>query len=251
MFSGRQNISYYSRDNVIIWMMMAFQAGALNIGGMMACHSFVSHTTGYATIFGMTLVEVHDALPLLKVASIPIFFLLGSMLSGVFVDLRIQTHRTPKYYVVFAVMCFILLGVIIAAEHGSFGEFGEPLKLKRDFALIGLLCLACGLQNGAITSVSKAVVRTTHLTGITTDLGIGLVRILSGKKHQRHWPDEWKANFMRVGIILFFITGSATGAFFFLHYQFLGFILPLVTALYLASVATFSQVFKHRSELGN
>src|SRR6266568_4219998 len=35
-----------------------------------------------------------------------------------------------------------------------------------------LLCVAMGMQNSLVTRLSGAVVRTTHLTGVITDIGI-------------------------------------------------------------------------------
>ena len=71
-------------------------------------------------------------------------------------------------------------------ELGWFGEFGEPLRLKRDYLLLALLCTASGLQNAVVSSLSGSIIRTTHLTGTTTDLGIGLIRVLysTGDPHR-------------------------------------------------------------------
>jgi uncharacterized membrane protein YoaK (UPF0700 family) len=88
----------------------------------------------------------------------------------------------------------------------------------------------CGMQNGTITSVSKSVIRTTHLTGVTTDLGIGIIRFLYRNKLQSQSDEETKANFMRVGIIFFFGLGSALGAFAFDKLGYLGFVIPLITS---------------------
>ena len=90
MLYGNESIAQYSRSNVSIWMSMAFQAGILNIGGFMACHRFVSHITGFATYFGFELNQSIGGHPL-RMLEVPAFFLLGSMLSGVLVDLRLKT----------------------------------------------------------------------------------------------------------------------------------------------------------------
>lgn len=246
MLSGRENISHYNKSNVLVWMIMAFQAGALNTGGLMACHTFVSHVTGFATLVGMSIGSEqnwHDAFRLL---TIPLFFLIGSALSGVFVDLKIHTGRRPQYFMAFGAIFIILLSVTIGSQMQLFGVFGESLHLVRDYAFIGFLCLACGLQNGTITSVSRAVVRTTHLTGITTDLGIGIIRVLNHRKYPSKWPDEEKANLMRVGMISFFILGSAISAYGYSHFQYLGFILPLMTSAYLFALFSYVQFYKHK-----
>jgi uncharacterized membrane protein YoaK (UPF0700 family) len=95
------------------------------------------------------------------------------------------------------------------------------------------------LQNAALTSATGATIRTTHLTGITTDLGIGLIRAasLDDSDQRRRW--EVKANFLRLGTITSFMIGSAVGADLYLVYGYAGFILPAMIALYAMLIAYF------------
>ena len=62
-----------------------------------------------------------------------------------------------------------------------FGVMGANLELLVDVFLpstVILLCFLMGLQNAMITKVSKAEIRTTHVTGVVTDLGIEIGRLL-------------------------------------------------------------------------
>ncbi|MGE3758617.1 MAG: YoaK family protein, partial [Pseudobdellovibrionaceae bacterium] len=195
-------------------------------GGFLACHRFVTHITGFATHFGAE-VSKGQLFPALGVLAVPFFFLLGTMISAFFTDRRTQKNQKPLYSVVLTISTAVLGIVAVFGTIGWFGEFGEPLILSRDYILLALLCLTAGLQNAVITSASGAVVRTTHLTGITTDLGIGIVRVLNGPKDSPHRTLENKANLLRVGLIFYFIVGSAIGAFAFTAFQYLGFTLPL------------------------
>lgn len=77
MLYGNETISHYSKSNITIWMLMAFQAGVLNIGGFMACHRFVSHVTGFATFFGYELNQA-DSSHALGMLIVPLFFFIGS-----------------------------------------------------------------------------------------------------------------------------------------------------------------------------
>lgn len=242
---GNETISTYTRSNVAIWMALAFQAGLLNMGGYMACHTFVSHVTGYATLFGyeMNRQDFGFASGMLLV---PTFFLFGAMLSGVLVDLQVKLQRKPRYYVVFGVLFGLLLFVVISGFNGFFGKFGEPLTQSRDYTLMAVLCLACGVQNGTITLVSRSVIRTTHLTGVTTDLGIGLVRVMNSNLLKGKIDDEWKANFMRIGIILYFILGSASGYQLFHRWGFRGFLFPCGISGGLFFLTLYHQVIKAR-----
>jgi len=239
MLYGNESISTYTRSNIFIWMALAFQGGVLNIGGFLACGRFVSHVTGFATYFGVEATK-KDFLSALGMLVVPIFFLIGAILSGVLVDIRLKLHKRPKYYVVFGILFLLLLFIVISGFNGLFGDFGGPLRLA-DYFLLALLCLICGMQNGMITTVSRSVVRTTHLTGITTDLGIGIVRVLNQKKFADQMTDEVRANLVRVGIIFFFGFGSVVGGFSFIHAGYQGFLLPLmITGFLFAATLYFS-----------
>jgi uncharacterized membrane protein YoaK (UPF0700 family) len=240
---GNDTISAYSRTNVCIWMILAFQAGLLNIGGLLACHSFVSHVTGFATLFGLEANHNHF-LAASGMLLVPVFFLFGAMLSGYLVDLRLKLNKNPHYYVVFGVLFFLLLGVVVGGFNGVFGTFGEPLETKGDYTLLALLCLVCGIQNGTITLVSKSVVRTTHLTGVTTDLGIGLVRVINGWRLKGKIDGETSANFMRAGIIFFFAAGSTMGVALFENYAYRGFLFPMTISGLLFFASLYFQVIR-------
>lgn len=220
---------------------MAFQAGLINTGGFMACQRFVSHVTGFATFFGIDVGEAKYA-QALGMLTVPFFFLYGSMISGHLVDIKIKQHKQPQYYMAFGLMFALILIVLVGGMYDFFGEFGETYGGTKDNVLLALLCLVCGIQNGTITSVSKSVVRTTHLTGITTDLGIGLVRLFSYKKLSEHLNDELNALKMRVGIILSFGLGSVIGTITFLRVGYLGFLVPAITTGSLFFVTYYFQV---------
>lgn len=243
MLYGNESISYYSKTNIFTWMLMALQAGVINIGGFMACHRFVSHVTGFATFFGYELTRP-DPSHAIGMLVVPLFFLIGVMVSAQLVDIRLKLHKKPKYYISFGLIFLLLLLVFLTGINGYFGLFGAPLSGTKNYILLTFLCFICGLQNGTITSVSKSVIRTTHLTGLTTDLGIGLIRILNHSKIKEFYIEEKKATFMRLGIILFFGLGSVIGGFTFKLFSFYGFIIPVFTSGFLFVVMLYFQFFK-------
>jgi uncharacterized membrane protein YoaK (UPF0700 family) len=210
-------------------MSMAFQAGILNVGGFMACHRFVSHVTGFATFFGFEFNQPDNG-HAFGMLVVPLFFLLGSMLSGQLVDIRLKLHKRPKYYIAFGLIFLLLCFVFLFGIFGYFGKFGEAFELKRDYLLLILLCFICGIQYGTITSVSRSVIRTTHLTGVTTDLGIGIVRFLNRNKIKGEISNEAHANLMRMGIIFFFGLGSVLGGYVFSKLEYAGFFVPVITS---------------------
>ncbi len=244
MLYGNESISTYTPSNISIWMALAFQGGVLNIGGFLACGRFVSHVTGFATHFGVE-INRQDYSSALGMLLVPLFFLIGAILSGLLVDIRLKLHKRPKYYIIFGVLFLLLLFIVISGFNGAFGDFGGALSLN-DYGLLALLCLICGMQNGMITTVSRAVVRTTHLTGVTTDLGIGIVRVLHRKRLDSPIQEEFRAILVRIGIIIFFGLGSVVGGFAFTRLGYKGFVLPLfITGILFLSTLYFDRTRRH------
>src|SRR4051812_2049393 len=96
MLSGRESIAQFNPQNVAIWLSMAFQAGAINAGGFLACHRFVTHATGFATLFGTEFTQGHLTTAF-SMLSVPLFFLIGAMISGFFIDRRLRRNERPRY----------------------------------------------------------------------------------------------------------------------------------------------------------
>lgn len=220
------------RSVVFHWLLLGFNAGCINAGGFLATGRFVTHVTGFATLFGVDFQQA-GLLASLQILSVPVFFLIGAMIAGLLTDRAIHLKATPHYDYVMALCSACLLLAAAAGGSDYFGAFGESFHLKHTYLLLALLCLASGLQNGAITSSSGSSVRTTHLTGLTTDLGLGFARMLTFRKGDRR-REEWLANALRAGTILAFIIGSAAGAWLFSALRYRGFIVPGAIAAYAA-----------------
>lgn len=223
-----------TRHNIRVWLLLAFQAGAINAGGFIVCKRFVTHTTGFATHFAYELAQddINTAMGLL---SVPVFFLLGTMITSYFVDLPVVHHRKPNFRVPAVLIFLTVLAATVLGELGVFGVFGETMRRDKDYYFMVLLCLASGLQNALITNASGVVVRTTHLTGVTTDLGAGLVRLLFSdfRRDPHHVRKDQLASLARFGIIGAFVLGSTISALIFFRAEYLGFLLPVFTSLIL------------------
>lgn len=224
-----------------IWFLMAFQAGAINAGGFISSHRFVSHTTGFATHFGAEFASENWSAAI-SMASVPLFFLLGTMISAYFIDRRMACGKVPQYTFLVSIMAGLLFIAAFGGRSGWFGDFGGPHDVEPNYELLAILCLVCGIQNASITTASGAVIRTTHLTGITTDLGIGLMRAFAKGQSLSVQEKEKKATWMRMGIIFFFILGSTISSFLFYSEQFYGFLLP-------AGISSFLLLFDLKDRL--
>lgn len=228
--------SIRNKKHVLCWLILAFQAGAINAGGFLACHSYVSHVTGFGTMIGIKFAS-KNFLGALELFAVPISFLAGAIASGVLIDQRRESGKAPAYLTVMASIFLLLLFVLVFGLLGWLGKFGEPFELMGDIVQVSALCLACGLQNASITSATHGTIRTTHLTGILTDLGINLVRLSKVKRFSKEKYRQMVINKIRMGTFIFFSVGSALASLLYLKYEYFGFILPCLTSAILLNVS--------------
>jgi uncharacterized membrane protein YoaK (UPF0700 family) len=101
-----------------------------------------------------------------------------------------------------------------------------------------LLCFIMGLQNALITKVSKAEIRTTHITGIVTDIGIELGKLVYWNGATPPGQPRVVANRGRLKLLtalaLSFFTGGVVGAYGFKH---VGYIATVPLSLVLGMLA--------------
>lgn len=232
MFSHRFD-DRVSTTVVAHWFLLSFNGGAINSGGFLATGKFVSHVTGFATLFGEGIANRNFEVAF-GLLSVPFFFLIGAFIAGLLIDRPILRNERPyiDWVMGLSAACLFLAGG--GAETLHVGEFGELIGLKQSYVFLALLCMACGLQNGAISSSSGKSVRTTHLTGLTTDLGLGLSRVLTLNLRDDRVKNEIRANYLRIGSISSFVLGSAVGSAVFLKFGYQGFLLPALICCYVA-----------------
>ena len=218
-----------TRTTVFYWLLLSFNAGFINAGGFLATGRFVTHVTGFATLFGVDMVK-RQWLDAIGILSVPLFFLIGAFIAGLLIDRRVYRGQRPHYDYVMGLCCLALVVAGISGRFTDFVAFGVPESVGEAYVVLAALCMASGLQNAALTSSSGSSVRTTHLTGITTDLGLGLARLLSLKGGDKRLNFERQANRLRVGTIAAFIVGSTMGAIVFTQARYHGFLIPALIA---------------------
>lgn len=225
-------------SNRFTWALLAFQGGYVNAGGLLCLHIFVSHVTGFSTLFSKELIS-QSYMKSIYFLAVPFFFLLGAFFSSIFTEVRKSRNQSPIYIQILLTISFIFFLVAGLGQGGYFGHFGEPFENLNDFFLLSLLALSCGAQNAIITHYSGTIIRTTHLTGITTDLGIGLAKYFFSKDEV-----EGRMNKLRIDLIVSFIIGSLMGVVFFPKLKFLGFVVPAFLSLIIGY-----KLYKSRLEL--
>jgi uncharacterized membrane protein YoaK (UPF0700 family) len=166
-------------DRRLAWLLAA-TAGALNTAGFYTFGLYSSNMTGNVS----TLAE---HLGLAELSKVPVYLLLiltfvaGSIIS----TLLINAGHHRRYAGIYA---FNILGeaaLLLALAGVDFAAAGEP----REQILAYGLSFAMGLQNAIVTRLSDARVRTTHVTGMLTDIGIELGNIVSAGMRGQQSPE--------------------------------------------------------------
>ena len=217
------------------WVVMAFISGSVNAGGLMACDRFVTHVTGFVTLAGMETANRQFRLAM-GMLSVPLYFVMGVMVAAVFTDAAILNGRKPHFRVVMIVASVLLASAGLLGHFGYFTPFESPFQLRADYPLLIMLSAASGLQNALLTTASGGIVRATHLTGTTTDLGMGLVRAMSARHRPEIRSKELYRGAIRFATILGFISGGMIGGVLFHYVQYLGFLLPSALAIYVGNL---------------
>ena len=196
--------------------LLALVAGCINAIGLLGFeHQAVSHVSGTATLLGTTLFS-SSLQQTFHLTFILLTFFIGSALSGFLLhgaSLKLGRHYDTAL-VIEAVLIFVAFYLL---SNGSYyGHFAASA--------------ACGMQNALATTYSGAIIRTTHLTGIFTDLGIMVGSVLRGEAF-----DQRKATLFLL-IIVGFISGGVIGTFLFELFIFKALLAPAIVCLLLAAL---------------
>jgi uncharacterized membrane protein YoaK (UPF0700 family) len=150
------------RHNRLLAGYLAFVGGFVNAAGLVLVGNVTSHVTGNVTHFANDLAAGEVVRSLLSLAMVGAFFG-GAFVASMMVESDLFGGTPNAYGAALSVESIILVAFIALAAPPRPAE-------------ASLLCAAMGMQNSLVTRLSGAVVRTTHLTGVVTDLGIEAAR---------------------------------------------------------------------------
>ena len=194
---------------------LAWVAGYTNIVSLLTCGTATSHVTGTVTQWGLDLVDGRWQL-LGFTSFVLVTFLLGAALSGFCTETGRRRGWESVYVLPVTVQAILLAVFAVGVELHDFHEVARGRLL---YGMVGLASLAMGLQNATITRISGGVVRTTHMTGNFTDLGIEGVQFLYWLRDRRKdsppLPPRALARSVRVhpSAMRLALLGSVVGSF--------------------------------------
>lgn len=190
------------KHNLRIATILSFVAGIVNVTGFLAFKQLTTNVTGHFALFisDVASFEVWKG----TVYFLYIFsFLFGSFLSSFLIEKFKENRKLNVFVIPTIIECLILVSISIISNTGG---------IKYPDLIVCSLLFAMGLQNSFVTKISNAIVRTTHLTGLFTDLGIELSQLFFPESHPHRV--KLKATIkLRIYIICFFFLGGIIGGF--------------------------------------
>jgi uncharacterized membrane protein YoaK (UPF0700 family) len=155
---------------------LAFVAGFVNSCGFVLIGTFTSHVTGNVGRMANDAATGQYAAAAAALTMVLAFFA-GAFCASVTIESRLLGGAVSRSYALALAMEALLLVLFTLCSYA----FTSAHPRVRD-AEAALLCGAMGMQNALVTRLSGAVVRTTHLTGVITDLGIECARWFRAKR---------------------------------------------------------------------
>ena len=172
----------------------------VNVTGFLAVQRLTTNVTGHFTYFVHSFLQADYFYAFIYLTYL-FFFLFGSFTSNFLIEIVSRINERYIYVVPVTVEIFILTAIGLA---------GHKFIDDDPNVIACALLFAMGLQNSLVTQISNAVVRTTHMTGLFTDLGIELSQLFFYKTEvqKKKLTSSIK---LRLTIISFFFIGGITG----------------------------------------
>ncbi len=167
--------AYSFRKKSRLAISLSWIGGYTNVVSLLACGTVVAHVTGTVTNIGHYVVTGESAGLMLLVIAV-LSFAMGALLSAVLTETARRRGNPSKYVLPIAVELVLL--AVFGLEFDALRGADVMAHPGWRYVLIGLPAMAMGIQNAVITKISGSVVRTTHLTGVLTDLSLESVQFL-------------------------------------------------------------------------
>lgn len=190
--------------NLRLAILLSFVAGIVNITGVLSIHTLTTNVTGHFAYFAEEVMK-QDYIAAFTFFVLTLFFLFGAFTSNFLAELTVKKYTHLSHVIPISLEMIILLSI-------GFLGFQTQLSSNEGKWIAFSMLFAMGIQNAMVTKISQSTVRTTHLTGLFTDLGIELSQLFFYKK-----PEETKklktSIYLRLSIIICFFIGCVSGGF--------------------------------------
>lgn len=190
--------------NLRLATLLSLVAGIVNITGVLAVRTLTTNVTGHFAFFAEEIMK-HDYAAAITFFVFTIFFLIGSFTSNFLAELVSKKQPQLSHVIPISLEMAVLISVGVFGSHSNLASLEGKL-------IAFLMLFAMGIQNSLVTKISQSTVRTTHLTGLFTDLGIELSQLFFYKRVEE--IKKLKTNiYLKLSIIASFFMGCFSGGF--------------------------------------
>jgi len=212
--------------NLRLASMLSCVAGMVNVCGVLGLRVLTTNVTGHFAYFAEEFSKEAFKTAFIFLLFI-FFFLLGAFISNTLVEVFSRLRPKMAYALPLSIEISILATIGFFADDYGWGD-------RFNYFLACALLFAMGMQNALVTKISTSRVRTTHLTGLFTDLGIELSQLFFYRNTVER--QQLRKNiFLKMIIIVFFFTGGTLGGILFAWFRFSTFLFAasvLLVAMY-------------------
>lgn len=212
------------QHNLRLAALLSAVAGIVNVAGLLSVHRLTTNVTGHFAFFAEEFSREQFGQALIFLFFL-IAFLAGAFCSNLLVEFMLRRYARFRHTLP------VLIEILLI---GGVAALGQQAFLLYPDVIASVLLFAMGLQNALVTFLSNNVVRTTHLTGLFTDLGIELSQLFFYKKETARRRLKTSISLRLIIIGGFFFGGTLGGIGYFLvgHKVFLLAVLILGIALF-------------------
>jgi uncharacterized membrane protein YoaK (UPF0700 family) len=230
-----KNRAWLERSSLAL--VLPFVAGSVNASGFFIVGAYTSHVTGSIARAGDEAAQGHLFVAV-RALFLVVWFYLGAVLATALVARAARYNRARYVTALLAEAAMLLVVTLLGLTEPKGIPFLRELTTS-------MLCVAMGVQNSLVTKLSGAVVRTTHLTGVVTDLGIETVHVWAWLRRaggQGFWHrlnlflrtnevPELKRMHLLAAIFFSFLTGAVVGPMLYLRQGFASMVVPVIVLL--------------------
>ena len=196
--------------------LLAINAGMINVLGLITVvHQSVSHMTGNVSMLSMAMLAGNFD-QILFLSLVIVSFFIGSLLSGLILG-NSHFHLGLRYGYPLSLVAFFILVCWLLLPH-----------LPR-YALL-FACVAMGVQNAMVSHYKGAIIRTTHLSGVLTDLGLAIGYRLRGLELDQ------KRVTLHLLIFIGFLLGGILASWIYPSLKLDAFLIPVLLSFFLSLV---------------
>lgn len=196
--------------NLRLASILSFVAGIVNITGVLSVKVLTTNVTGHFAFFSEDLANRNYGIAFVYLFFI-LSFLVGAFVSNLLIEIVSRIKPQISYAFPMVIEIIILSVVGLSAHRSGLSDINGQI-------IACLLLFAMGLQNALVTKVSQSVVRTTHLTGLFTDLGIELSQLFFYRKTSE-FHQLSKSIYLKLAIIGCFFLGCIAGGFVYRSFE--------------------------------